>query len=223
MRCRFVWRHRLSGRLRNAVAAASPRLVLSVGDHRLALRQFDLSAGPENPVSHSIGNVCQLVLIETHEPRFGYVEVGIVVRGNRISQHHRLQLCSALDAARNHRVGIDRSRNQAWGGYTSRRACRNALRCDAGFFRDVAMRPEADDRDAERDYERQDVRPANGPKLSTQLSPKRRLYPSECCCNSSASDYLADFSGQLLCVFDFGFRSTNCAFRKCATKFREPN
>lgn len=176
---RFIWRHRLSGRLRNTIAAASPRLVLPVRDDRLTFRQSDLFARPENAVSHSVGNVRQLVLLETHDPHFGYVEVRVVVRRNRISQNRGLQLCSALDAARNHRVGIDGPRNQACGREASSSARRGPQCSDAGFFRDVAMRLEVDERDAESDYECQGVRPANGPKLSTQLSPKRMTVPQE--------------------------------------------
>lgn len=105
-RRRFAWRHRLAGRLRHAVPAASSRFVRAVSNDGLALGQLHLLARPENPVAHSVRDVGQLITIEPRNVRLGHIEIRVVICRKGIAQDCALQFRSALDATRNYGVGI---------------------------------------------------------------------------------------------------------------------
>ena len=105
-RRRFTRRDRLAGRPRHAVAAASPRLVRAVGDDGFALGQFHSLARPENAVAHAVRNVSHFIAIEPHHARLRHIEVRVVICRHGIAQDCALQFRSALDASRNHGVGI---------------------------------------------------------------------------------------------------------------------
>jgi hypothetical protein len=95
----------LRGAFREAVAAASARFVRSVSNQNLALAELQFSFRPVNAVAEAIGDVLHAVTIQPNDPRFREIEIGVMIRDDRIALDRILEFLRACYAARNHRIG----------------------------------------------------------------------------------------------------------------------
>lgn len=170
-------RDRLRGCVRKAIAAASPGLVRAIGDHRLAFGQPYFLACPEDAVAHPVGNVSQLVAIETHNPRLRHIEIRIVTGGDRIPRDRVFQLLPALHPSRDHRVRINWSREKSRIGAVSRGALRRGRDRRQQMLREMGVSIDAEKRHGECQQECNNVCPTDGPDFSAQLTPDFPFLP----------------------------------------------
>ena len=83
----------------------------AIGNKRLAFENPQRLFRPENPIAQPVGNIHGPVRIQTNDMSFREIEIRIMSGHNRIVKDCVCQLGPTRDSARNHRVGIQRTRS----------------------------------------------------------------------------------------------------------------
>ncbi len=107
---RLLWRHRPNRSIRHAISTAGPCFVNAIGDKRLALEKLQRLFRPVNAIAEPVGNVYRAVPIQMDYSSLRDIEIRVMAGDHGIVEDRVLQLCRAFDSARNHRVGVNRTR-----------------------------------------------------------------------------------------------------------------